>query len=358
MKSDFLQITALICALGITTCVELTAQNTEAAQTPRASSAVVSDSQTIEQARSLLSAGKRDAALELLATRTRFAPNDYVARQLLGATYYQKNDFPRSIQHLSAAVENLPPNASERRQAIQMLALSHYALGHFKDAIPFLEQVQRDAPDNTEIAYALGNSYVITHDADKARASYARMFQVAPDSAAAHLINAQMMIRQQFEEVAATELKRAAELDPKLPQVNFMLGEMAIYQAKVDEGIRFLNKEIKLNPANGMAYYRLGEALTRQLKWNEAIAPLQKALLLNPNFSGSYIVLGKVYLKQNNLENAEAMLRRAGQMDPNNFSAHHLLAQVLQQANRADEARKEFEIAERLRGTATNESRK
>ncbi|MCP9495770.1 MAG: tetratricopeptide repeat protein [Pyrinomonadaceae bacterium MAG19_C2-C3] len=353
MKSNFLQITAFVCVFGLLTCAGVTAQNTGTVRGARtASSASVSDSQTVKQARTLLAAGKRDAALELLTTRARFAPNDYAVRQLLGATYYQKNDFPRTIQHLSAAVENLPPNSSERRQAIQMLALSHYALGHFKDAIPFLEQVQRDAPDNTEVAYALGNSYVITHDANKARASYARMFQVAPDSAAAYLINAQMMIRQQFEEVAATELKRAAELDPKLPQVNFMLGEMAIYQAKIDEGIAFLNKEIRLNPANGMAYYRLGEALTRQLKWTEAIAPLQKALLLNPTFSGSYIVLGKVYLKQNNLDNAEAMLRRATQMDPNNFLAHHLLAQVLQQANRTDEARKEFEIAERLRGTA------
>jgi len=39
-------------------------------------------------------------------------------------------------------------------------------------------------------------------------------------------------------------------------------------------------------------------------------------------------------------------------MDPNNFSAHHLLAQVLQRANRTEEARKEFETAEKLRTPA------
>jgi Flp pilus assembly protein TadD len=63
-------------------------------------------------------------------------------------------------------------------------------------------------------------------------------------------------------------------------------------------------------------------------------------------------VLGKVYLKKADLQNAEAMLRRATQMDPNNFSAHHLLAQVLQRANRTEEARKEFDTAEKLRTTA------
>jgi Tfp pilus assembly protein PilF len=60
-------------------------------------------------------------------------------------------------------------------------------------------------------------------------------------------------------------------------------------------------------------------------------------------------VLGKVYLKKGDLQNAEGMLRRATQMDPNNFSAHHLLAQVLQRANRPEEAKREFETAEKLR---------
>jgi Flp pilus assembly protein TadD len=36
-------------------------------------------------------------------------------------------------------------------------------------------------------------------------------------------------------------------------------------------------------------------------------------------------------------------------MDPTNFSAHHLLAQVLQRANRPEEAKTEFETAEKLR---------
>jgi Flp pilus assembly protein TadD len=44
------------------------------------------------------------------------------------------------------------------------------------------------------------------------------------------------------------------------------------------------------------------------------------------------------------------MLRRAIQYDPNNKSAHYLLAQVLQQAGRAEEAKREFAIAERLQG--------
>ena len=98
-----------------------------------------------------------------------------------------------------------------------------------------------------------------------------------------------------------------------------------------------------------MAYYTLGEAYSRQLKWDAAVGPLQKSIWLNPFFSGPYIVLGKVYLRKGEMANAESMLRRALKMDPNNFSGHHLLAQVLQHSNRAEEAKKEFELADKLR---------
>ena len=114
--------------------------------------------------------------------------------------------------------------------------------------------------------------------------------------------------------------------------------------------IEFLKQEIAINPTNGMAYYRLGEGLSRQLKWDEAIPPLQKSIWLNPFFSGPYIVLGKVYLKKQDLGNAENLLRRSTALDPNNFGAHYLLAQVLQQAGKADDAKAEFAIAEKLRG--------
>jgi len=88
----------------------------------------------------------------------------------------------------------------------------------------------------------------------------------------------------------------------------------------------------------------------RQSKWTEAIAALQQSIWINPYFSGPYILLGKAFSKTGQSAAAEDMLRHAVQYDPNNKAAHYLLGQVLQQAGRAEEARKEFEIAARLQG--------
>lgn len=314
-----------------------------------------SNSSTVAQAQSLLSAGKIDAAIEMLRSLATSNSTDTTVNHLLGLAYYQKSDYARAIEYLSIAVRGMPEDSRQYRQGVQMLGLSQYLLGHLKEAIPYLEQVTNWSPSNVEIAYVLGLSYIQTQSPNKAREAFARMFNIQPNSAAAYLINAQMMIRQRFEEIAEKELQRALELDPKLPQAKFLLGELAIFRANIDRGIELLQNEIAINPAFGMAYYRLGEAYTRQLKWDEAVAPLQKSIWLNPYFSGPYIVLGKVYLKKGDLSNAETILRRALKMDQNNFSGHHLLAQVLQQANRLEEAKKEFELADRLRTSSDKE---
>lgn len=325
------------------------------AQTGAAPAQTAAGESALTQAQFLLSSGQTDEAIQLLQALPAGTTNQTAVKRLLGLAYYQKNEFARVVESL-APITSLPgEDRPEIRQSVQLLGMAHYFLGHIKEALPYLEQVNQWAPDNIEIAYVLGISQIQSHNVAKARAAFARMFKLPPDSAAAHLLNAQMMIRQQFEEFAEKELQRAIELDPKLPQAHFLLGEMAIYRARIDQGIELLQQEIALNPAFGMAYYRLGEALTRQLKWDEAITPLQKSIWLNPYFSGPYIVLGKVYLKKGQLAPAEAILRRALQMDANNFSGHHLLAQVLQQANRPEEAKKEFELAERLRTSQSSQ---
>ena len=303
------------------------------------------------QAQKLLEEAKADEAIKLLRSSDNKTSSASEIAYFLGVAYHLKGDYVQAVEQLSVAIKRLPQSDAKYRNAIQILGLSHYVLGHPAEAIPYLEQTSRLLPDSTEINYALGSCYIQTRERDKSRAVFARMFKVPGASAAAYLINAQMMMRQRFEVLAEQELQKALALDPKLPQINFLLAEIAIYNAQIDRGIALLQKEIEINPTFAMAFYWLGEAYTRKLSWDEAIGPLQKSIWLNPYFSGPYIVLGKVYLKKGDLQNAEGMLRRATQMDPNNFSAHHLLAQVLQRANRAEEAKKEFETAEKLRAT-------
>lgn len=329
--------------------LSVSAQNVGANRAQNGSEALIA------QARLLIRRGQTDEALRLMQPAAAANPKDFRLTFWLGKTFYLQGKYRDAIGNLSTVAGKFSNAADEYKEAVQMLGLSHYVLGQLSEAIPFFEKINAWQPENGEVAYALGVSYIQTRQPEKSRDTFARLFKVPINSPSAYLLNAKMHVRQQFEETAEVELNKALELDPKLPEVRFVLGELAIYRAEIDKGIEFLKQEIALNPASAMAYYRLGEALSRQLKWDEAIPPLQRSVWLNPFFSGPYIVLGKVYLKKGDLGNAENLLRRATTIDPKNFGAHHLLAQVLQQAGRTEEAKAEFALAEKLRASGEKE---
>ena len=70
------------------------------------------------------------------------------------------------------------------------------------------------------------------------------------------------------------------------------------------------------------------------------------AVLMRLALSGTRRVLARTQANASD----RLLLRRAIEYDPNNRTAHYLLAQLLQKAGRAEEAKQEFAIAERLQG--------
>ncbi len=299
-------------------------------------------------ARAQITEGKPQAAIDTLKA---FDPAaDPRVGHLLGVAHYHANQPARAIELLTAAVDRLPPASIEKVEATQVLGLSLYLSGRVADALPYLERTREAVPDNTELAYVLGMAYIQTRQVEKARQAWARTFGVNPASAAAHLLTAQMMIRAQLDDLADAELRLALQRDPRLPHTHYLLGQTALFRGKLDESIVLFKKELEINPADAMALLRLGDAYVRQMKWDDAIGALQRSVWINPSFSGPYILLGRAYMKKDEMGTAEGMLRRAVELDPNNKSAHYLLAQVLQQTGRAEEARREFEAAERLTG--------
>jgi tetratricopeptide (TPR) repeat protein len=94
------------------------------------------------------------------------------------------------------------------------------------DAIPFLEKVQTCYPRaNIDAAYILGVAYVQTKKYSEGRAAFAKMFGVPPDSAAAYLFAARMLLRLDFGPIAEEYGLKAVSLDPKLPLAHQLLGQ-------------------------------------------------------------------------------------------------------------------------------------
>ena len=257
------------------------------------------------------------------------------AEHRAGLDQYAGKNYGAAIESFRKALTSEQAGTAEYAESSLLLGQSLFLTGRTDEAIAALEQ----APATAEALYMLGNSYLKKRNIPAAVNAFGRMYGVPTGSAGAHLVAAQIMLRQELNDDAEKQLFKAAELDPKLPQTHFLLGELYLFKGETERAVIELNAEIAINPASAMAYYKLGDAYSRQQDWGKAIPALQKSVWLNATNSGPYILLGKGYLQKKELGNAEGMLRRAVRMDPGNSSARYLLGQTLIQQGREDEGR-------------------
>jgi tetratricopeptide (TPR) repeat protein len=296
-------------------------------------------------ARKLIQQGKIDDAIaELQAVAAR----DPAAKGLdleLGTAYYKKSDFPKAIDYLKRATTLDPANG----EAAQFLALSYYAGGHPADAIPLLEKLQLSfSSPNVDSSYILGTCYIQTKDYEHARKAFARMFDVPGDSAASYLFTARMLFRQEFDPVAEEYALKAAILDPKLPLVHELLGELYTYKSRIPESIAEFQKELAINPANAATYYKLADAYSRIQKYDDAQRLLQRSIRLDPTSTTPFILMGKVLEKKGEYDLALTALQRAATMDPNNPMTHYLLGQAYRNVGKKEQGESELKLSEEL----------
>jgi tetratricopeptide (TPR) repeat protein len=300
------------------------------------------------EATKLMQEGRMDEAIAQLQTVEARDPAIKGLALELGTAYYRKNDFPQAIEYLKKASAADPADT----EAIQMLGLAYFRGGHPADAIPLLEKVQGWYPRaNVDAAYVLGIAYIQTKNYDQARKSFGKMFEVAGDSAAAYLFTARMLLRQEYDPIAEEYAQKAAALDPKLPLVHFLLGELYLYKSRIPEAIAEFQKEIVLDPANAATYYKLADAYSRIQKFDEADRLLQRSIWLDSTLTGPFILRGKVLEKKGEFNLAVIALQRAATMDPNNPMTHQLLGQAYRNIGRKDDAERELKAAEQLQNS-------
>jgi tetratricopeptide (TPR) repeat protein len=300
----------------------------------------------LDEARRLMDAGKpQDAAAVLSAIRD----DGPEVTHLRGVVAFRLRDYPKAIDALTKSSAGEKSGSAELRESLLLLGQSYFLSSKMPETIAALEKAVSEGVGSNELFYMLGIAYIQQRQPEKASRAIAGLFAVPPDSAAAHVLTAQMMMKHEFEEFATKELRRALALDSKLGGAHYLLGEIAVYRGDIERGVEEFRQELLINPNSAMTYFKMGDAYTRREDWDRAIPYLQRSVWLNPDFSAPYILLGKSYWKKKDFANAEGMLRQAIRMDPQNQSAHYMLGQVLMQAGRSDEGRKMLERSQQLR---------
>jgi predicted Zn-dependent protease len=300
---------------------------------------------SVAEVRSLMAQGKLDDAgreLEVLAAEQ---PEPQGVERLRGIVEYENNRMAEAEASFARAVAQ----DSSDLEAMQMRGVALYRLGRPAEAIPLLEKAHAAEPvANADPNYVLGLCYIGTERYDDARRAFAEQYGFAADSAAAWLVTARMLFRQEQTVPAENYARRAVKLDARIPQAHRLLGEIALARGDLQVAVAELEQEVALDPLDGETYDRLGDAYLRSGEAARAQKALDRAVLLEPNATGPYILLGQALLEEKDPLTAAMYLERAVNMDPTNSLAVMLLGRAFAAAGRTADAQREFDALKKL----------
>ena len=303
------------------------------------------EDESLAAARSLIQNGKNQEAIAQLQVLAARHPGMKGINHELGVAYYREGGYLEASKYLQDAWWENP----EDRDAAQLLGLSFYSIGRPTEAIPALEQVRRWYPNaDMDAVYTLGLCYALTKNYPKALETFAELYGLPTESAAAHLLLARMLLRQGFDPVAESEARKALSLSPQSPLAHFTLGEYYVYKADYPKALQEFQEELTINPDYAPALTHLGDVYWRLNRYDEAETVLRRSMWLDSTASEPYVIMGKVLVRKGQLALAERTLQRAIAMDPNSYTAHHFLGQLYREMGRTDAAEREMKTAAQI----------
>jgi tetratricopeptide (TPR) repeat protein len=314
------------------------AQKDAAAKTP-----------SVSDVRLLMTEGRMDDAQRELDALASLQPEPAGVERLRGILEYENNRMAEAEASFARAILQDPSDL----ESMQMRGVALYRMGKPEEAIPLLEKAHAAGPiANADPNYVLGLCYISARRYDDARHALARQYDFPPDSAAAWLVTARILLRQELTAPAAAAAHQAVQLDAHMPLAHRLLGEIDLANGDVAGALGELEKEVKVNPLDGETYDRMGDAYLRGGRFALAQQVLDRAVLLEPNATGPYILLGKTLLEEKDPVTATMYLERAEKMDPSNPMTHMLLARALAASGRKDDANREFQALQKLQRAA------
>jgi tetratricopeptide (TPR) repeat protein len=252
-----------------------------------------------------------------------------------------------SIAALKRAMTSPAPPDTRKKAGVVGIRCS-LSLDDRDSASDFIRLLNKQFSRDPDVLFVLVHAY-----SDLSTRTAQDLGRTAPQSLAAHKLNAEALEMQGRWEPAQLEYEGILQKEPNAIGIHFLLGRLLL--SKPDAGPEaaerakqeFL-KEIEIDPKNAGAQYILGELARRDEKCEEALPHFSEAAKLDSNFAEAYLGWGTCLVALRRYEEAIAPSREAVRLAQGNPAAHYNLAVALSRSGKKEEADKEFAIQRQL----------
>lgn len=210
---------------------------------------------------------------------------------------------------------------------------------NWSDAIAQAQQGAFLDPGNPLVQQAVGKIFEANGQLEQAAGAYRKALQTDPGFAPARLALIQAELNRGNRDVAFAEAKKVAAEMPTSPEIQMLIGEMAIRKGDYAEALGYLERATKGLPGNPDGWALLGRAYHYNRRFDEAADAYKKAVALTPLNVGYRTTLGLILGQAGELEEGLAELTKVTSTPGYKDAAGWVnLGWIYRNMNRADES--------------------
>jgi len=300
-------------------------------------------------------------------------PQNWNSHYLLGLAYRRLNEFDKARAEYNRALELAPDTTPSTILRIRRsLGFLYQAFRHFDEAIPELEPVCSQSPDDVDVRLSLGVSYAGTTKPREALAQLQAAAKLAPNDgrisqgfldayallgeSVLHDLEWQLTVghvlyNQAAYSEAAIRYTQAVTLAPNEADHQNLLG-LSFYSAGAyQNAIKAFRKASELQPQNAVFHANLADALTyqgdyvtdigvRNALYEQAAHEYRSASEIEPGNARYHHRLGMRHRQLEKLEQAAGELGTAVKLEPGNLLFRRDLASCLSEEGNFEQALK------------------
>jgi tetratricopeptide (TPR) repeat protein len=257
------------------------------------------------RAKALVNLGNFDEAAAALASYRATNPQSDDAAYLLAYVRFREDKPKESLELFTEAARLHDPTPDD----LKVVALDYVLLGDYEAAARYLEQSLARDPTNTEARYHLGRVRYQQNRFDLAITAFQEVLRRDPENLKAQN-NLGLSLEAKNEVDAAIEAyRKAVTIDEKLPQPSeqpyLNLGALLAKSGHADTALPLLTRAVAIAPASGKVRYQLAKSYFDLNRFEDARREAEKAVGLEPAESSNHYLLGRIYQRSGKAEFAK-----------------------------------------------------
>jgi Flp pilus assembly protein TadD len=251
----------------------------------------------------------------------------------LGLALFKVAQFPGAIEAFSAEIRKHP---GDLRLTI-LLGMAHYGMRDYLVAIPYLQRATEGDTQSIPLRMALAHSCMGSKQYQCVLDVHEQILALKGESAEADMLAAEAFDQMGNSAAAEKQLSKAAQINPKEPNVHFGLGYLSWKQGRWSDAAQEFQLELDNNPEHKISRIYLADAWVQQGEFARAQPALEE--LVNADQSEPFVHrdLGIIYANAGRNDDAIRELRLAMKLDPDDPETHSEIAKVLRATGKKNE---------------------